>query len=325
MGNIDSGPESVGGEFVTSPETGSELLSRPNLTFFSYPPSVAKLLDEDIKTREVLDWQGVHLLHFIASTCSQKTRIFLNLKGIDWVSHPVNLGAQQNYAPWFLGINPRGLVPVLVHDGVVHIESNDILAYLDQAFPSPRLIADETRDETLGLLREEDDLHLDLRALTMRFVVPNFLAEKKPGSLETYKRTVGTVGGVPDPRKEVELGFWRDYARHGISDEHATSAARKFRQAYGVLEARLQEQPYLLGERLSVIDIAWFIYTHRLSDAGYPFKRLHPGIHRWYLALLSRKEFSKEVRVPPPLGLITRGLHAVQIFRGSTLVRVAGL
>ena len=82
---------------------------------------MAELFDEDIETREVLDWQGVHLLHFSGSACSQKTRIFLNLKGIDWVSHPVNLGTQQNYTPWFLGINPRGLVPVLVHDGAVHI------------------------------------------------------------------------------------------------------------------------------------------------------------------------------------------------------------
>ena len=36
--------------------------------------------------------------------------------------------------PWFLGINPRGLVPVLVHDGAVHIESNDIIQYLDKKY-----------------------------------------------------------------------------------------------------------------------------------------------------------------------------------------------
>ena len=286
---------------------------------------MARLLDEDIKTWEVLDWQGVHLLHFAGSACSQKTRIFLNVKGIDWVPHPVNLATQQNYTPWFLGINPRGLVPVLVHDGAVHIESNDILAYLDQVFPAPQLIPDVPRQETLGLLREEDDLHLDLRALTMRFVMPKFLASKKPDSLSTYERTLGTVGGVPDPRKEIELALWRDYARQGISDEAATAAARKFQKAYGALEARLQGQPYLMGESLSLIDIAWFIYTHRLSDAGYPFKRLHPVMHRWYLALLEREEFSQEVQAPPPFRLVTRGLHAVQAVRGSSLVRVAGL
>jgi hypothetical protein len=36
--------------------------------------------------------------------------------------HPVDLPGNENMQPWFLGINPRGLVPLLVHDGAVHIE-----------------------------------------------------------------------------------------------------------------------------------------------------------------------------------------------------------
>ena len=79
----------------------------------------------------------MHVLHYAGSTCSQKLRIFLNLKGIGWQSHPIDLSKHENYWPWFLGINPRGLVPVLVHDGKVHIESNDIITYLEAAFPAP--------------------------------------------------------------------------------------------------------------------------------------------------------------------------------------------
>ena len=47
---------------------------------------MVQLLDSDIKTREVLDWKGVHLIHYMGSSCSQKVRIFLNLKSIDWES-----------------------------------------------------------------------------------------------------------------------------------------------------------------------------------------------------------------------------------------------
>ena len=61
-------------------------------------------------------------LHFMGSSCSQKFRIFLNLKGIKWESHLVDLFTNENFLPWFLGMNPRRLVPVLVHDGAVHIE-----------------------------------------------------------------------------------------------------------------------------------------------------------------------------------------------------------
>ena len=45
---------------------------------------MVQLLDGDIKTREVLGWKGVHILHYSGSSCSQKLRIFLNLKGIPW-------------------------------------------------------------------------------------------------------------------------------------------------------------------------------------------------------------------------------------------------
>jgi len=131
---------------------------------------MVQLADGDIKTREVLGWKGVHVLHFMGSSCSQKLRIFLNLKGIPWQSHPIDLPAYENMQPWFLGINPRGLVPVLVHDGAVHIESNDIIQYLERKFPTPRLIPAGHENEVAALLKHEDDLHLDLRTLSFRFV-----------------------------------------------------------------------------------------------------------------------------------------------------------
>src|ERR1700738_4011990 len=126
---------------------------------------MVQLVDSDIRTREVLGWQGVHVLHFVGSSCSQKLRIFLNLKKIPWQSHPIDLPSNENMQPWFLGINPRGLVPVLVHDGAVHIESNDIIQYLEERFPTPRLIPAGYENEVVSLLKHEDALHLHLRTL----------------------------------------------------------------------------------------------------------------------------------------------------------------
>ena len=62
---------------------------------------MVQLVDSDIKTREVLDWKGVHVLHFAGSSCSQKLRIFLNLKGIAWESHPIDLPATRISARGF--------------------------------------------------------------------------------------------------------------------------------------------------------------------------------------------------------------------------------
>ena len=92
---------------------------------------MVELLNEDIKTREVLDLEGLHVFHFSLSSCSQKLRIFLALKGVDWESHEIDLMMNENLSDYYLGINPRGLFPSIVHDGDVHIESDDILTYLE--------------------------------------------------------------------------------------------------------------------------------------------------------------------------------------------------
>lgn len=287
---------------------------------------MVQLARSDIETTEVFDWQGIHLLHFRGSSCSQKTRIFLRLKGIDWKSHHVDLVRQENYSPWFLGINPRGLVPVLVHDGVVHIESNDILAYLEEQFPEPALLPADRRQEFDRLLREEDDLHLDLRALTMRFLFPKALVQRSQSSLNKYETNgTGTVNGEKDAHREVELAFWSDFGKQGITDEQVGKSVASFRSAYDELEANLEKHAYLAGDELSVVDIAWFIYTARLSETGYPFARVHPKVHQWFEKLRVRPEFAKEIENPLPVRAITGALRLLHRVQGKTLETVAGL
>jgi glutathione S-transferase len=63
--------------------------------------------------------------------------------------------ANGNVEPWFLGINPRGLAPVLVHNGAVHIESNDIIQYMEKVFPEPRLIPVGHEKEVAALLKQD--------------------------------------------------------------------------------------------------------------------------------------------------------------------------
>ncbi|MGD0142316.1 MAG: glutathione S-transferase family protein [Rhizomicrobium sp.] len=284
---------------------------------------MVQLVDSDIKTREVLGWKGVHVLHFMGSSCSQKLRIFLNLKGIPWQSHPIDLMANENMQPWFLGINPRGLVPVLVDDGAVHIESNDIIQYLEKRFPAPKLIPAGHENEVAALLKHEDDLHLDLRTLSFRFVFAPPGPPKPAAALVSYATSgAGTVGGLRDREKDIQIEFWQRAAKEGFTDDRSRASARKFRAEFETLDKRLAQQPYLMGEDLTVLDIAWFIYEHRLSLAGYPFERLHPHVHAWAEKFRARPEFAKEVgqlrHSPEQLDAIRRAQA------GKTLEAVAG-
>ena len=82
---------------------------------------------EDLKTLE-----GLHLWHGGMSNCSQRCRIVLSELGLDYESHLVNLQAAEHATEEFQQINPNGVVPALVHDGTLIINSVDIIAYLDE-------------------------------------------------------------------------------------------------------------------------------------------------------------------------------------------------
>lgn len=257
---------------------------------------MVQLIKADIKTPEVLSWRGVHVLHFMGSSCSQKLRVYLNLKGIPWESHHVDLPGNENFRPWFLGINPRGLVPVLIHDGNVHIESNDIITYLERTFPTPKLIPSEHENSVAQLLKHEDDLHFDLRTLSFRFVFAPPGPPKPLEALESYAVNGSeTVGGVADNAKQIQIEYWRKAAAEGFTDEAVRNSVRKFRHEFERMDQLLAHHPFLIGHELTVLDIAWLIYVHRLSLAGYPFERLHPQVFAWKRRLSSRPEFEKEI------------------------------
>lgn len=277
------------------------------------------LHESDIQTKEVLKWTGVHLFHFSGSSCSQKLRIFLRLKGIEWHSHHINLARRQHTTPYYMGINPRGLVPTLVHNGQVCIESNDILLYLEQQFPEPALMPAEEAEAAKAMLRAEDDLHLDLRALTMRFVFPTFLTKRPEKELVKYEALgSGTVEGMVDPDRQRELTFWRDMLRDGgITDVQTRTACNRFSETLSQFDRRLEAHRFLIGENVSIVDIAWYIYIRRLLDAGFLLGRSHPNVGRWFAQLDSNPIFHEEVPSGGIIGAITKVLHFAQRIHGT--------
>ena len=280
-----------------------------------------KLTADEIRTSEVLSFEGVHLFHYATSSCSQKTRIVLNLKRVSWTPHVIDLSQAKNNEDWFLGINPRGLVPVLVIDGEVHIESNDILRELERRFPSPTLFPESCLSEIDALLKVEDDLHIDLRTLSFRFVFNRTKSTKPPASLENYRRH---GHGVTDPKKAKEVAFYDRIARDGIADDAVRQSAEKFRAAFGKWEERLEDSPYLLGNDMTIIDIAWYVYAKRLRYGGYPMARFHPKLEAWFQRLDSQSEFTDGIATTSELEILIGANRRQQEESGTTMCEIAG-
>ena len=62
------------------------------------------------------------------STCSQKVRLCMAEKGLKFDGHLINLAIKEQLDPEYLKINPNGVVPSLVHDGRIVIDSSVICA-----------------------------------------------------------------------------------------------------------------------------------------------------------------------------------------------------
>ena len=88
-------------------------------------------------------------------------------------------------------------------------------------------------NEVAALLKHEDDLHLDLRTLSFRFVFAPPGPPKPAESLKSYAMNgSGTVRGTKDHDKEIQIEFWERAAREGFTDERSRASAQKFRAEF---------------------------------------------------------------------------------------------
>ena len=80
------------------------------------------------------------LYNFFRSGTSHRLRIALNLKGLTYEYLPVDLRSEQHLNADYKALNPQGLVPTLLVDGQVLIQSPAIIEWLEERHPDPALL-----------------------------------------------------------------------------------------------------------------------------------------------------------------------------------------
>jgi maleylpyruvate isomerase len=84
------------------------------------------------------------LYNFFRSGTSHRLRIALRLKGLDVDYVPVDLRSEQHLGAEYKALNPQGLVPALVIDDRVLIQSPAIIEWLEERYPTPPLLPANT-------------------------------------------------------------------------------------------------------------------------------------------------------------------------------------
>lgn len=190
------------------------------------------------------------------SQYSWRVMLALEHKRLAYESHLLEFSRQEHKSPQMLKLSPRGLLPVLTDGDYVIFESLAILYYLDLKYPEPRLF---------GRSPEESG--------TIMRVICEFQTNAEP--------QINTVAGAVFDAKLARRQDEVMEAVRGVANE-----AR-------VIEARLSQCDWIVGEQVSAVDFCVFPAIQLLlravqrSEAAelrsrfLPLEVNYPALARW--------------------------------------------
>lgn len=237
----------------------------------------------------------MELYHNDMSVCAQKVRFALAEKKLHWEGHHLNLRAGDQQKPEYLKLNRNAVVPTLVDDGIVVIESTVICEYLDDAYPEPSLRLKEAAGRArmrLWTKQLDEGIHAATSVVSTAIA---FRYQKLAMGMEALEKFHQQM---PDPVKRERS--WENITR-GIESRYFAESINRFDKLLADMETALAETPWLAGQEFSLADVGYAPYITRLDHLQLQFlwdKR--PHVPAWYERLMERRAYkvSKTGSIP---------------------------
>jgi len=222
------------------------------------------------------------------STCSQKVRLCLHEKGLDWEDRQINFRLEEHLAPDYLKINPNGVVPTLVDDGDIIIDSSVICEYLDERYPEIRLTPDDLVQRArmrawMRFLEEVPTAAVRVPSFNMGFL-PRFEGLDR-------KQFEAEQSDVRPIRKQ----FYRRMGTSGFKKEDVEASFEQLGNTCRRMDAALESGPWLLGAQYSLADIIVAPLIDRMADLGFSeiWDPKYPRVADWYARMQARPAFQQ--------------------------------
>lgn len=219
------------------------------------------------------------------STCSQRVRFVLNAKSLPFDEVKLDLLAGDQLKPDYLRLNPNGVVPTLMHDGAVVIDSAVIMEYLEEVEPPQFTPASPSgRAAMRSLMRFIDEMP------TPAVRVPTFNIAFLPRFQAMSEEEFIAFANSKPLRKEFMLRM----GRTGFPESEMKEAMDRLRRSVERMDESIRRNggPWLMGERLTLADIAVMPVIVRLDDLRLDAMWSdRPTVARWYDAIRSHPAF----------------------------------
>ncbi len=227
--------------------------------------------------------------HYWPTPNGWKVAIMLEECGLPYRMIPVDIRRGEQFAPEFLAISPNNRMPAIVdHD--------------DPDGPMP--------------VFESGAILLHLAERTGRFIPSD-----RRGRKETWEWLFWQVGNLGP--MAGQLSHFVNYAPESVPYAHKRYA-EEYNRCLGVLERRLEDRTYILGEAYGIADMAAWPWVLIAKPLGQPLDDF-PNVARWRQAIKERPavqravDLGKDLRRQGPPSEAER-----QVMFGQTAERVRG-
>lgn len=228
------------------------------------------------------------LYHADYSTCSQKVRMTLAEKKLPYNSIALSFRKEEQLTPDYLKINPNGVVPTLIHNGAVIIDSSCIIEYLDEVFE-----ANPLRPVTaVKLAKMRAWLRYMEEVPTKAIRTPSFNQVFLP-ALRLVKSKKGFNESVS--KRTIRKGFYNKMNQGtGMDKNEVRDSIYQLRDTVTRMSDALQTGPWILGEQISLVDIALAPLIDRAQDMHMEFLWYDlPNVVDWLHRIQNRESFKK--------------------------------
>ena len=196
-----------------------------------------------------------HKVHIMLEECGLRL-------GRDWLAHPVNIGAGDQFKPEFLKISPNNKIPALV----------------DPKGPDGKPIA----------LFESGAILMYLAAKTGKF-----LPKSDRAKFEVLQWLMFQMGGVGPMLGQAH--HFRIYAPDKI--EYAIKRyTNEAKRIYGVMDKQLATHKFIAGKTYSIADIAIFPWLRSWQNQGISWAD-YPHLKAWFDKIAERPAVKRGVTV----------------------------
>jgi glutathione S-transferase len=232
------------------------------------------------------------LYHGNTSVCSQKVRVALAEIGLSYESVLLDLPKGDQFAPEYMRLNPSAVVPTLVTDDLVLVESSLIAEYLDKTYNGGQFMPGTAKLEArvrLWLLRCLT-VHAAINSLSFATLMRDKILETKtPAEIEA------AIARMPDP---IQRSKRRDLYANGLKSDYVEQALRHLHRTFSDMTADIGGGIWVSGPDFGLADIALVSYVDRLGRLGFEglWTDAFPAVGSWLEAMKARPSYAPAIR-----------------------------